>query len=209
MSMLLEIVSVVGGFLFGGVWQILMWMVPLLGALTMWGWSRLSPTPLYVHDCERCVWLGTYVLPEGWDVDGVRRDLYVCHGDREVFLERDGDDGNSYGSGSRTWGPLQHPALIEAARRWDTGDYPTEAPVREQIMGALYLGMAWCWDRVAEGPAWLSDAVAWCVPATVRERHRTEAESAVCWLDGTDTAMTRHHPLPHGRAVWLMTLPWV
>ncbi len=68
--------------------------------------------PTFIHDCKKCVFLGSVVFEEQL------YDLYVCsHKDKEIdtVVARYGDEGREYGSGVYFRDTI--PPLGEAYRR--------------------------------------------------------------------------------------------
>lgn len=68
---------------------------------------RVIPTPLYKHDCNECVYLGSYK----------KVDLYFCNqwGELKTVIARYSDDGPDYTSGLELVSRNEY--LAEAKRR--------------------------------------------------------------------------------------------
>lgn len=70
--------------------------------------------PKYKHDCDRCVFLGTY------DDDGIPKDLYYCAEggfNQDTVVSRFSSDGPDYLSGMSFANSGAVPSLVEAKRR--------------------------------------------------------------------------------------------
>ena len=77
------------------------------------------PKPLFTHDCDKCCFLGQYVMTaeKKWKYPYTRYDLYFCEQGVDnllpTVLARYGHDGPEYTSGVLG---SKHPPLIEAER---------------------------------------------------------------------------------------------
>ena len=78
------------------------------------------PDPIYKHDCDVCIFLGSFQL-------GVDYDLYLCKA-RKTLVARWGSEGNQYDSGL---------ALI-------THDFAIAAAARRAL--AYYMGFSNYWE---------------------------------------------------------------
>ena len=78
------------------------------------------PDPIYKHDCDVCIFLGSFQL-------GVDYDLYVCKAGK-TLVARWGSEGNQYDSGL---------ALI-------THDFAIAAAARRAL--AYYMGFSNYWE---------------------------------------------------------------
>ena len=69
--------------------------------------NSVIPYPIYKHDCDVCVFLGSYQLCLDYD-------LYVCKAGK-TLVARWGSEGNQYDSGLALIS--NYPAIAVAARR--------------------------------------------------------------------------------------------
>ena len=65
-------------------------------------YAKVSLTPKWAHNCDRCVFIGGVTLRED-EVEGepYQFDVYICQGyETDQYVARYGDDGQEYASGA-------------------------------------------------------------------------------------------------------------
>lgn len=75
--------------------------------------------PHYQHDCESCVYLGSYTINPDWDGGSTTYDLYHCGNQYPTVIARYSSEGGDYLSGLifAIKHPEHYPQLAEALRR--------------------------------------------------------------------------------------------